>query len=75
LEMEDRMNMDKLSGGNGHAAILEKSNELSEQRSDAQVSTILVNSIAIFITMPLTVGVESLFDQSRPPICKHHSLI
>jgi hypothetical protein len=42
MEMEDGMNIDKMSGGNGNAAILEKSNELSEQRSDAQVSTILV---------------------------------
>lgn len=41
-EMGDKMNIEKMSGGNGNTAILEKSNELSEQRSDAQVSTILV---------------------------------
>lgn len=42
LEMGDKMNIEKISGGNENAENLDKSNELSEQRSDAQVSTLLV---------------------------------
>ncbi|XP_078173502.1 two-component response regulator-like PRR95 isoform X2 [Carex rostrata] len=38
LEIGDKMNIEKISGGNEIAENLEKSNELSEQRSDAQSS-------------------------------------